>query len=236
MNLAGRTIVRNANREVTLRGDPLCGRPENVRETLDHPSDVHFIGLRLPRAELAPLVANVDDATLRIIPRATGALRLLKSYISASSDEDALADPELQRIFVTHVHDLAALALGATCDAAVIAEGRGIRAARLRAIKSDVAANLCAGELTATGIAARHHVTPRYVHKLFESEGKTFSEFVLAQRLAQAHRMLTNPRLADCTISSLAYKAGFGDLSYFNRAFRRRYHATPSEIRHRRKG
>jgi AraC-like DNA-binding protein len=235
MNLAGRTIVRNPSREVTLRGDALCGRPENVRQTLDHPGDVRFIGLRLPRAELAPLVVNIDDAALRIIPRTTGALRLLMSYIcAAAADEDALAAPELQRLFVTHVHDLAALALGATRDAAVVAEGRGIRAARLRAIKSDVAANLCTGELTVTGIAARHHVTPRYIHKLFECEGITFSKFVLAQRLAQAYRTLTNPRLADRRISSLAYEAGFGDLSYFNRAFRRRYHATPSEIRHRR--
>jgi AraC-like DNA-binding protein len=29
---------------------------------------------------------------------------------------------------------------------------------------------------------------------------------------------------------------GFGDLSYFNRAFRRRYDATPSEIRNTRPG
>jgi len=32
-------------------------------------------------------------------------------------------------------------------------------------------------------------------------------------------------------ISDIAYDAGFGDLSYFNRVFRRRYDATPSEIR-----
>jgi len=28
-----------------------------------------------------------------------------------------------------------------------------------------------------------HSVTPRYIHKLFETEGETFSEFVLARRL-----------------------------------------------------
>jgi AraC-like DNA-binding protein len=234
MNLGGSTIACDGSQEVTLRGDAICGRPENTRQTLCHPDDVRFIGLRLPRGELAPLVVNIDDPTLRIIPRDTRALRLLKSYICAAvTDEDAFTAPELQRLFVTHVHDLAALALGARLDAAVVAEGRGVRAARLRAIKSDVAANLCSGELTATALAARHHVTPRYVHKLFECEGVTFSEFVLAQRLARAYRMLTNPRLANRTISSLAYEVGFGDLSYFNRAFRRRYHATPSDVRRR---
>lgn len=43
--------------------------------------------------------------------------------------------------------------------------------------------------------------------------------------------MLTNPALASRSIASVAFDAGFGDLSYFNRAFKRRYGATPSEIR-----
>ena len=71
----------------------------------------------------------------------------------------------------------------------------------------------------------------RYVHKLFENKGFTFSSFVRDQRLACAHRMLSDPRLADHTIGSIAFDVGFGDLSYFNRTFRRRYGATPGEIR-----
>ena len=54
---------------------------------------------------------------------------------------------------------------------------------------------------------------------------------MLAQRLACAHRLLTDPRLAAEKISSIAVDAGFGDLSYFNRAFRRRFGETPSGIR-----
>jgi AraC-like DNA-binding protein len=43
--------------------------------------------------------------------------------------------------------------------------------------------------------------------------------------------LLSDPRLADRTIGSIAFDVGFGDLSYFNRTFRRRYGATPGEIR-----
>lgn len=59
----------------------------------------------------------------------------------------------------------------------------------------------------------------------------TFSEFVLAQRLARAHRFLTDPVRSDDTIGTIAFEAGFGDLSHFNRTFRRYYGATPSDIR-----
>jgi AraC-like DNA-binding protein len=45
------------------------------------------------------------------------------------------------------------------------------------------------------------------------------------------HRMLSDPRLADRSIGSIAFDVGFGDLSYFNRTFRGRYGATPGEIR-----
>jgi AraC-like DNA-binding protein len=239
VNLAGLTIASIAGRQVPLRGDALCGRPENARQTLDHPGDVRFVGLRLQRAALAPLVANIDGTVAWFIRGETGALRLLKNYLAATAnDEEALASPALQRLFATHVHDLVALALGATADAACIAEGRGARAARLQAIKRDIAASLFRGEPrpTAEAMAAHHNVTPRYLHKLFEGEGLTYSEYVLKQRLERARQMLIDPRLADRTISSLAYDVGFGDLSHFNRAFRRRFQATPSEIRHMRDG
>ena len=66
---------------------------------------------------------------------------------------------------------------------------------------------------------------------LFADEDTSFSDFVLNARLAHAYRLLTDPRRLDRNISSLAFEAGFGDLSYFNRAFRRRYGTTPSEVR-----
>jgi AraC-like DNA-binding protein len=43
--------------------------------------------------------------------------------------------------------------------------------------------------------------------------------------------MLTDRRWAERSIASIAFEAGFGDLSYFNRAFKRCYGATPSEVR-----
>jgi AraC-like DNA-binding protein len=104
-------------------------------------------------------------------------------------------------------------------------------AARLRTIKADIAANLGDCELNVTVAAARHGVTPRYVQKLFASEGVTFSEYVLDRRLCAAHRLLKDPRLAHRLIASVAFDCGFGDLSYFNRTFRRRYNATPTDVR-----
>jgi len=134
---------------------------------------------------------------------------------------------------VRHAHDLVALVAGATGNAATIAAMRGLRGARLRAIKADIAANLANCGLTVASIAAGRGVSSRYVHKLFEPTGSTFSQFVLEQRLSRAYRVLSERRFDDQPISAIAFAAGFGDLSHFNRTFRRRYGVRPSEVRSR---
>ena len=79
-----------------------------------------------------------------------------------------------------------------------------------------------------TALAARQGISPRYVQLLFDAEGTTFTAYVLDQRLARVHKMLRDPHYASWTISAVAYEAGFGDISHFNRSFRRRYSASPS--------
>jgi AraC-like DNA-binding protein len=103
-----------------------------------------------------------------------------------------------------------------------------VRAARLQSIKSDLIQN-CA--LTLDQLAVRQGISPRYIQMLFEETGATFSDFVLERRLDAARNMLTSPRYAGWSITAIALEAGFGDLSYFNRSFRRRYLMTPSNMR-----
>jgi AraC-like DNA-binding protein len=69
------------------------------------------------------------------------------------------------------------------------------------------------------------------VQRLFEAEGTTFSEYLIDQRLARAHRLLCDPDASQTAISTIAYDVGFGDLSYFNRRFRRQYGLTPRDVR-----
>jgi AraC-like DNA-binding protein len=115
--------------------------------------------------------------------------------------------------------------------AAALAKTGGMAAARLGAIKADIDKHLACPELTVGAVAARQGITPRYVQLLFEREGTTFSDFVRGQRLVRACRMLGDPLRARWSITAIAFEAGFGDLSYFNRSFRRRYAACPSDVR-----
>jgi len=123
------------------------------------------------------------------------------------------------------------LTLGATRDGTQAATERGARAARLHAIKGDIADNVSSADLSVTTIAARHRLPVRYVQRLFETEGISFTQFVLEQRLARARQILIDPRLAHYKMSMVAIEAGFSNMSYFYETFRRRYAASPSDVR-----
>lgn len=232
VNMAGESVATQGRREVRLRaGDAILVGDAAGPFSLARPERVHFVGIRAPRRAIVPLIAGSDSGALRLIPRGTEAVALITRYVEAALDAGVPTSTELGRAVAMHLHDLVALSAGATRDRALITQARGVRAARLTAIKADISSNLLDETLSVTAVAARHGVTPRYVHKLFEGEGLTYTQFVLQHRLDRALRMLRDPRLADRRISAIAYDVGFGDLSYFNRAFRRRYDATPSEMR-----
>jgi AraC-like DNA-binding protein len=194
-------------------------------------TDATFTALRLPKLALAPWISDVSNVAARLIPAANLTLQLLVSYLASSLEIEALVAPELSGLAVSHVHHLVAVALGGARDAAPPSKGRSARAARLRAVKADILAHLGDRMLSLNAVALREGISPVYIRKLFEGQGTSFSQFVLGERLTRAHLMLSDPRFAKHTIGEVAMEAGFGDLSYFNRAFRRRYGAAPSTVR-----
>jgi len=231
ITLAGSGSISHVGRELTraVGSGFLCSHADEFKSTI--PIASRNVNVSIPRSALAEMVPHLTDHFMRPISPNTEALRLLVDYVGVLGRDDAMTSADLRRLTVAHVHDLVALALGASRDMAEIARERGLRAARLQSIKADILNSLAAPGLSLPQIAARHGVTPRYVQALFERDGTSFSRYLLDQRLARVDRMLRDPMQLARAIGAIALDAGFGDLSHFNRAFRRRYGATPSDVR-----
>lgn len=193
-------------------------------------SACRHVTLRLDYGRLAHLVPNAADFKMRVLPADRSVLQLLRGYLNLLRDTGATLSAQAEHAVVTHIYDLVAVAIGLERDLAETARG-SIQAARLHAIRQHVLANLGDHRLSVQQVAAMQGVTTRYVQMLFESEGTTFSEFVLKERLAWTMRRLCDPTSSGQSISTIALDAGFGDLSYFNRVFRRTYGETPSDAR-----
>lgn len=220
----GQMALRQGRRE----GIPQVG--DGVLLVYRQPSQLRFqdatyLAVRVPFHALA-MLTDVEAAAARCIPGDNAALSLLRHYVASLPER--LADPVLGALVATHVYDLMALAIGTTGESRELARGRGMRAARLEAIKAELTHD---PSLPIEEIARRQGVTPRYVQMLFEEHGTTFGEFVVERRLEAALAMLRSPRYAAWSIAGIAYEAGFRDLSHFNRRFRRRFDAAPRDLR-----
>jgi AraC-like DNA-binding protein len=230
LDLKGTISSSHAGSDVSLgRGAATCILQE--KPALMEFPHARYMAVVAPLSAVRPLTRSLEDQAGRRIRRNNEALRLLARYLKLLCSDPAMSDAELSALAVSHVYDLMALVLGATRDGKALASERGVRAARLKSVKSFVIDNLGSHDLSVQFVAARHGLTPRYIHMLFEGEGVTFSAFVLEQRLLLARRMLRSMRHADMTIGAIAFASGFVDLSHFNRSFRRRFGATPGEVR-----
>jgi AraC-like DNA-binding protein len=230
INLGGPYLISQGARELWLDdGDATLVSTADPCSFMHHPPGDVF-ALRFPRTALGSLVHGIEDLCLRPIRCDTPALKLLCDYVIGCG-EHTIVNGVVQPLFVRHVHDLIAMAVGASREGADAARQGGVRAARLHAIKWDIARHLAQADLSVAELAQRHGCTPRFIQRLFEQEGTTFTEYVLAQRLVRAHDLLRDASRRAEKITVVALDCGFGDVSYFNRAFRRRYGAAPSEIR-----
>jgi AraC-like DNA-binding protein len=229
--LSGGCIVEQRGCEAVIR------KGEAVLLSAAYPANVviaataRSISMRVPHSVFGSKLADLDRLSRRI-PGTIEGLRLLTGYVGSIWNADVLNDPALHDIVVTHIHDLTRIALGAKGDARRLAEERGAAAARRAAILRAISTRSADPSLSANSVAVTLGITPRYVHLLLEETGRSFTHHLLERRLEKAVALLRDAQWGDRKISDIALEAGFVDLSYFGRAFRRHYGVTPSDIRY----
>jgi AraC family transcriptional activator of tynA and feaB len=85
-------------------------------------------------------------------------------------------------------------------------------------------------DLSAKSLAFKFHCSERYVHKLFSLTGRPVGEHVNARRIQVCAQRLLNSETGK-SVSEIAFTAGFRDISYFNRLFKREHGMAPREFR-----
>jgi AraC-like DNA-binding protein len=189
-----------------------------------------FLVLAIPREKIIGLEPRVDRVAGSKLRNGLS-LRLLQGYLQGTLEQD-IDDHPAAELLGNHLVDLIALAVGGEDHDGRLEQLGGVRAARLAAIRRMISQQFGNPGLNAATIAAQLGITPRYLHMLLEETGGSFNQHLLEKRLEQAAALLRDPRRQGRKISDIAQEAGFNDLSYFNRAFRRRFGDTPSGVRY----
>lgn len=230
----GKSQLSQRGQEIELRGGDAIAILHSEPVTVTYLGGLQF-GLAVPRPALASRVTDVDDLAMRPISHRTEALRLLMTYVKAALKEGALASPKLRDAIVSHIQDLAALAIS---ERAPLGESNAsaVVAARHSVALDYIAAHFQDPELTLELVADHQGISPRYLQRLMASTGTSFTECVNELRLQRALMLLNEPNDSARRISDIALEVGFSDISHFNRLFRARFGDSPRGVRSARRG
>lgn len=192
---------------------------------LDFTETFHTLSFRFPQRLLAPLLGDPRRLTARGVDADTvvGGLAAghMRELLRCAADVPAGAGASLAQSLA----HLVALAIGRQLPSGLSAQAEA-RQAIHASIARYVREHSTDPEISVASVAARFRIAPRTVQAIFAERGSCFTQTVLECRLDVARQALTR---AGASVTRVAYDCGFGDLTYFGRAFRRRFGCSPRE-------
>ncbi|MFJ4870540.1 helix-turn-helix domain-containing protein [Streptomyces sp. NPDC088757] len=220
---------------------------QDGRNTALEPGSAAFIDPRRPfsleqREEFRMLLLSLPEQVLAI--PADSLSRLTGIAIRRGKGAAALGIPFLERLPLVaeqvppgtgdllagnSVEWIALLADGMLGEEG--AAGGGARRQLVREIRTYIDQNLGDADLTPERIAEAHHVSVRYLHRLFEKEGTTIGRLVQQRRIEECGKELARRERASPTISTVARRWGFQNATHFSRAFKQVLGVSPRQWR-----
>jgi AraC-like DNA-binding protein len=233
--VAGHADIRHQRRGGQLRSGQLSlvdlSEPFSCRHSTER-----IVALTVPK-KLVPLrPQDVSRVTGHPLRASTGAARLLAGMLRDVLRHLDSVDPQSRARLGTALVDLLTATIAPLVDLDPHPEDSSdaadaARRALLLRIHQYVEERLPAPELGPAEIAAAHHISLRYLHRLFESEELSVARHIRQRRLEACRRDLIDTTLRFWSVSMIASRWGFGSDAHFSRVFRAAYGMTPGEFR-----
>lgn len=230
----GRVTGEQDGRRADLRAGDLMLRDSSRPYLTGHApgnSTVRTLGLQVPRSLLPLPERDLRELTAVRISGGRGIGALSSRFLLHLAGHLHELTPADTARLSTVALDLLTAALAHELDAPGVLPSHTRRRALLARVHAFIQANLADPQLTPDAIAAAHHISLRYLHKLFREQGHTVSGWIRQCRLERCRRDLADPRLASYTITVIAARWGFTGPAHFSQAFRSAYGLSPRQFR-----
>ncbi|MGW3283847.1 helix-turn-helix domain-containing protein [Streptomyces sp. NPDC001002] len=197
----------------------------------DVPGSQQLLLLRFPRSLLALRDQDVQRLSAVRIPGDQGIGALSSQFLRQLARQLSGLSPAQTSRLSTLTLDVLSTALADALDAPRTVAPHTRQRALTARIHVFVQDNLGDPHLTPDAIAAAHHISLRYLHRLFQHEGQTVAGWIRGRRLEQCRRDLADVQLASRPIQAIAARWGFSSPAHFSQTFRNAYGLTPREYR-----
>ncbi|WP_455678401.1 AraC-like ligand-binding domain-containing protein [Streptomyces atroolivaceus] len=223
------TLVQDGRRSDVSEGDLVVydtARPYSF----DYPERFSTHVFQLPHRALGVTDAGIRQAAGTVIGPGDGFGAVLRPFLStlagsAHSYSGAVGDK-----LADSVIDLVAT-LVAEGTRRVPVHTDTSRSDLVRRVRTHIDRRLGDPALSPEAVAKAHHISVRYLHRLFEGEGITIGRLIQQRRLEECARELARRGRTVPTVSAVAQRWGFVSPAHFSRAFRTAYGLSPREWR-----
>jgi acetamidase/formamidase/AraC-like DNA-binding protein len=105
------------------------------------------------------------------------------------------------------------------------------QASEVQRMSQIVESRLSDPALSLNDVATSAGLSPRYLQKLCESIGESFTHFLRLRRLERCRSDLADPLYSHLSISDILFRWGFNDAAHFSHAFRNQYGKSARDYR-----
>jgi AraC-like DNA-binding protein len=228
----GRTVFAQGDREAALApGDFTLldlSRPCRLADRGDEHGNV---AVKFPHAAL-PL-RHDELARLTAVPISGrdglgAAVSLLARHVARCLERER---PTEGARLATALIDLLVVALAERLDRSATLAPATQRRALLASVQAFIDRRLADPELSPGVVAAAHHISLRYLYKLFETQHTSVAGWIRERRLERCRKDLADPTMGDRPVSTIAARWGLTDPAHFSHMFRAAYGLPPGEYR-----
>ncbi|MEU5771245.1 helix-turn-helix domain-containing protein [Streptomyces asoensis] len=193
------------------------------------------VGVDFPK-QLLPLPADRVQRLLgRRLSGREGVGALLTGFLTGLEQQADVLQPSDAPRLGTVLIDLLSAWFAQVLEAEDVLAPETRRRALTTRIRAFMRQNLHDPGLAPPVIAAAHHISLSYLHRIFQEDapGETVASWIRAQRLEGARRDLADPNLRATHVHTIASRWGMVRAPDFTRAFRSTYGMSPTEYRDR---
>jgi AraC-like DNA-binding protein len=213
-------------------GDILYG-PTGRDSTLKLPDHFVMLYIRIPQTMLYPRLLNLQVLPMGTLTGRAAVNRIFANLLHSIVDDlEELTDEHIRPIEVA----LSEFVISSLAESSAMSCFDAAGASNFHRISQAIELQLGDGDLSLHQIADQQHVSARYIQKLFQQAGLSFSHYLRQRRLEHCHADLGSAAHRNLSISDICFRWGFNDAAHFSRSFRADYGMTPRAFRQERLG
>jgi acetamidase/formamidase/AraC-like DNA-binding protein len=195
-------------------------------------SDFRAFVVSVPRETIGQRLVGPSSVRTGRIAAATGIGHVFSGFLHSIAESiDTLSADELRPLELALSEFLVASLAGHEREGG-FSGLTSSQAAIFTRVCRCIEARLADPEMSLALVAKEERVSPRYLQKLFETVGQSFSTYLRLRRLERCRAELVDPRFEKMSISNICFRWGFNDPAHFSRAFREQYRTSPRTFRH----